>query len=426
LRRYCLELVIATILLVGLVGCINWIVDPFDVYRMVREEGFNEYKSQYGKYARLAKIVQIEKNPRRNLALGNSRTQMGVDMSHPLWEGYSGWNLAVNGANIYLIRRFLEHAAAVSPLEKVVIGIDFGMFNGQNIRELNDESYFAVDKNGDRNRLHRFKQYVLTLGTYSALLASIETLRKQRPIDNVYALDGRRFTSQARMKVLEDGGHDKEFSALERRSVELYWDPCLKKIVYGYDTALGQTTMDEFRKIIDLVVRRKIKMYLVISPCHARLFDAEYNMGLGAKVEQWKRDITSIVDQANMRNVDMPVELWDFSGYSAYSTEAVPPAADHKSLMQWYVDPSHYSVELGHIMLSRIMGNETSSPFGRRLTASSLDRVLQQHHLAREEYYRREPVLSRMLRDRVLNTLETLKEQNSRCGKTKLLNQDGE
>jgi hypothetical protein len=300
------------------------------------------------------------------------------------------------------------------------------MFNGHGYKGFGDESYFAVDKNGGRNRLHRFRQHILILGTYSVLWASIETLRKQKPIDNAYALDGRRLTSHARMKVLEDGGHDKEFSALERRSVEMYWDVSACNLVYRYETLQGWSTLDDFRKILELALQKKIKLYLVISPCHARLFDAESNMGLDSKIEQWKRDITLIVDEANVRNEGAPIELWDFSGYSSYTMEDVPDARDRKTLMQWYVDPSHYSVELGNIMLDRMLGKAISNPFGLRLTGLSLDNVLEQYHIARDEYYRREPVLSRTLRAKVLNTLEKLKKQDDQCGKTEFVNQNGE
>ena len=411
MRKYCIQLLIAVILITSIVGCFNWIVDPFDVYRIIRKEGFNAHKSQYGKYARLAKIIQIERYPRVNVALGNSRTQMGIDMSHPFWNGKEGWNLAVNGADIYLIRRFLEHAIVVAPLEKVFIGIDFGMFNGRSIQKLEDERYFAVNKNGELNHWHKLKQYILTLGTFSALSASIETLRKQRLIDNAYGLDGRRLTSHARMKVQGDGGHDKEFSTLEKRTVEIYWDSINGKIEYKHQIAPGWTTMDEFRKIIDLGQKNKIKMYFVISPCHARWFDAEYNLGLGAKVEQWKRNVTQIVDQANLMNDQVLIELWDFSGYSLYSMEEVPPASDQKTLMQWYVDPSHYSVELGHIMLDRILEKAASSEFGIQLTASAIEEILQQQRQERQDYLKAEPHLTTLLREKVLGTIEELKQQ---------------
>ena len=129
LKKYILQLAVTILLLGGMVICFNWIVDPFDVYRVVRKKGFNAYKVSYEHFARLAKVIQVEKYPKPGLALGSSRAQLGIDMSHPLWDGRGGWNLAVNGANMYELRRLLEHAAAVSRLEKVVIGVDFYMFN---------------------------------------------------------------------------------------------------------------------------------------------------------------------------------------------------------------------------------------------------------------------------------------------------------
>ena len=411
LKKYILQLAVTILLLGGMVICFNWIVDPFDVYRVVRKEGFNAYKVSYEHFARLAKVIQVEKYPKPGLALGSSRAQLGIDMSHPLWDGRGGWNLAVNGANMYEIRRLLEHAAAVSKLEKVVIGVDFYMFNIYAFKGFGDESHFFADQNGHRNPWHRIRQNVLALCTGSAFFAGIKTLRKQDPMDNNFSQDGRMLTDRERMKVIQDGGFNKKFTKIERVFASGGWTPCANR-AFCYGAPSGLNMLDEFRKTIDLAVREKIKLYVVISPIHARLMETLYGVGLGAEFEQWKRDMTRIVDQANSRGGDAPVELWDFSGCSVYSTEAVPTDSERNKLMRWYVDPSHYSVELGNIMLDRLLGKKSQSVFGNRLSASSIEAVLEEQRSAREEFRHRNPVLINLIKN---NIFQYGQKREKRC-----------
>jgi len=391
---------VTLLLLGGMVICFNWIVDPFDVYRVVRKEGFNACKVSYEHSARLAKVIQVEKYPRPGLVLGSSRAQLGIDMSHPLWDGRGGWNMAVNGANMYEIRRLLEHAAAVSNLEKAVIGVDFYMFNIYSFKGFGDESYFFTDQNGHRNPWHRLRQNVLTLCTGSAFFAGIKTLRKQGPMDNNFSQDGRMLTDRERMKVIQGGGFNKKFMKVEREFASGGWTPCANR-AFSYGDPSGLNMLDEFRKTIDLAVREKIKLYVVISPIHARLLETLHGVGLGAEFEQWKRDMTRIVDKANAKSGEAPVEFWDFSGCSVYSTEAVPTDSKRNGVMRWYVDPSHYSVELGNIMLDRLLGKAGESVFGKRLTASSIEAALEEQRSAREVFRHRNPVLIKLIKNNI-------------------------
>ena len=414
LAKYCLQMSIALAVLVGIVIGVNWIVDPFDVYRVVRKRGFNACKPTYEHYARLAKIIQVEKIPKAGLALGSSRTQYGVDMSHPFWEGKGGWNLAVNGANMYVLRRFFEHSAAVAPLEKVIIGLDFFMFNGLNHQELSDDSYFATDKNGHFNKRRWLRQYVLTLGTGSAFFASIKTLRKQKPIDDEFALDGRMLTSRERKKILKGTGFNKKFLKIEKEFALSNWTSCANN-AFTYESAQGYNMMDEFRKVVALANQRKIKLYLIISPIHARLVETLYGVELGTKFEQWKRDLKEIVDQSNAQTGHPPVELWDFTGYSVYTTEPVPSDSERNKPMQWYLDPSHYSVELGNIMLDRLTGKNSPYPFGDQLTSASIDHVLGKERMERADFNRAHTELANLIRGNAAKFYQERKRNGKYC-----------
>lgn len=414
LAKYCLQMSIALAVLAGIVIGVNWIVDPFDVYRVVRKRGFNACKPTYEHYARLAKIVQVEKFPKPGLALGSSRTQYGVDMSHPLWQGKGGWNLAVNGANIYVVRRFFEHAAVVAPLERVVIGLDFYMFNGLKHQELSDDSYLAVDNTNNLNQWHQLRQYVLTLCTNSAFLASLKTLTKQKSFDNQYAPDGRALTNRERRKILKGAGFNKKFLKIEEEFALGNWTSCANN-AFSYESAQGYNMMDEFRRVVTLANQKKIKLYLIISPIHARLVETLYSVELGSSFEQWKRDLKKIVDQSNAQIGHPPVELWDFTGYSEYTTEPVPSDSERNKPMQWYLDPSHYSIELGNIMMDRLVGKNGPYSFGDYLTKSSIEDTLEKQRIEREKFCQSHRQLTDLIKTNASQYYEIRKKSGEIC-----------
>ena len=57
-RSYFIAVLSLLFALAATVVLMNWLVDPLDVYRVVRKEGFNSIKSSYIPYARLAKPSQ--------------------------------------------------------------------------------------------------------------------------------------------------------------------------------------------------------------------------------------------------------------------------------------------------------------------------------------------------------------------------------
>jgi hypothetical protein len=70
------------------------------------------------------------------------------------------------------------------------------------------------------------------------------------------------------------------------------------------------------------------------------------------------------------------IALWDFGGFHAISTEVVPPVGDHRTHMRWYRDTSHYSPDVGDMIVARIMGEAAPGAVplsGSLLTPATID-----------------------------------------------------
>jgi hypothetical protein len=93
--------------------------------------------------------------------------------------------------------------------------------------------------------------------------------------------------------------------------------------------------------------------------------------GLWPAFEDWKRRLTEIAAGGGET-----VALWDFSGFSEYSTEMIPGPGDRQTEVRWYWEAGHFKKELGDVVLDRVLLSEgTVGPdgFGVRLTPANID-----------------------------------------------------
>jgi len=129
---------------------------------------------------------------------------------------------------------------------------------------------------------------------------------------------------------------------------------------------------------------------MFISPVHARYLEWYREVGWWPLYEAWKRGLVDSVDAAVNEGGQQPaVALWDFGGFHAISTETVPPVGDHRTHMRWYRDTSHYSPDVGDLVLARILGGpgqETSPLPDSRLTKASIDDAISRIRLEALRY----------------------------------------
>ena len=97
----------------------------------------------------------------------------------------------------------------------------------------------------------------------------------------------------------------------------------------------------------------------------------------------------------------MHIELWDFYGYDAYSTEPVPAGG---RALRWFIDPDHYTHVLGDIVLRRIFEG-TDGSFGVRLTPENIEDHLKQVRGTQASYRTTQHADAERVRD--IHTLAT-------------------
>jgi hypothetical protein len=145
----------------------------------------------------------------------------------------------------------------------------------------------------------------------------------------------------------------------------------------------GQTTFafdrrnsaanEALRRIIELCGREHIELHLVIYPYHAQMQLLFYESNLWPAYEGWKRYLATAVRSS--ASVGTRVTLWDFSGFDAYSTEAIPPRGDTRTQLAYYWEAGHFKSTLGDLVLDRVLdyGSSTPPSFGVVLTPETVN-----------------------------------------------------
>jgi hypothetical protein len=165
--------------------------------------------------------------------------------------------------------------------------------------------------------------------------------------------------------------------------------------------------MQRFAETLRLAANHQTRVIVVMLPVHA--LDLEMircQVGGSAPLEKWKRDLVSTMTAFRQEQPQAPaIPLWDFSGYSGYTADPVPPKGDPHA-MTWYWEPSHFRKELGDLLIARILNqpapnNHDISTFGVQIDQSNIQSHLSQLRADREIFVRQFANEIRLIEERV-------------------------
>lgn len=394
-KAYLKGLGLVMVVLLGGVAALNWSVDPYEVFGSPRREGFNRYKHGTRENARIAKVYMVERVQPRSIVVGSSRAEMAYDPAHSGLP-QPGFNLSVEGAGIYEIRRLVQHALAVAPVEEVLVALDYFAFSAD--RESGrgfEETRLAVQADGTPTP-RRHSDVVEALFSYSALKLSWKTLAsaRQRPGYIINEAGFREIWDDNR-DILRKGGFRRAFVENEAVNATGYYGPAERPLRLR-DDRRGVDTLLWFEQLVADCRVRGVRLHLLIFPVHARLQEVIRARGLWSHYAAWKKALTDIVAaQTPLIGWPAPPELWDFATLAAPNQEAVPPVGDTTTVMRYYREASHGTKALGDLVLDRVFhpANMESIPahFGIRLTPENIAQELARQRSALDRWHAEHP-----------------------------------
>jgi hypothetical protein len=370
--RFVLTWLAAMLGLAVLVSGFNALIDPYDVFGSPRHAGINRFKPEAKNHSMLAKTYQIERFHPQTVLLGPSRVHIGINAHSPAWPaamqpiynyGIPGWS------GTYTSFRCLEEAASTGSLQNAVVFIDFqAMFMPETSAVVpeEDQRRMLVREDGSPNPLRtgqRLKDTFLSLFTIGALADSASTILEQRA---AVVLD------------LPPDGSSTEADFINAAHADGMYDLFAQKDATEVDRAHGLAeamaglkgdlpNMDLVARMIAFSRDHGIKLTMVLSPSHADALELYWRAGLWPRVEQFKTQLAATVAKEGRG----AVPLWDFTEYSAWTTEPVPASGDRHTGTQWFWEPTHFKKTLGELMIRRIFDDDPT-PFGLALTPENV------------------------------------------------------
>jgi len=113
-----------------LAGFISFVIDPYGLYQTTNVIGLNQQKEGVRNKIRLVKSLELPLRKPRTLIMGTSRVHDGINPDHPSLQDYSPvYNFAVDMNRIHETLLLLRHATENTDVKRVVLGLDFFMFN---------------------------------------------------------------------------------------------------------------------------------------------------------------------------------------------------------------------------------------------------------------------------------------------------------
>lgn len=394
-KKYLITWLTVLILFLLVAMTVNYFVNPYAMFNTANIAGFNEIKPAVQTRVSQAKPYQVLGVEPKGLIIGNSRPEMGLDPEHQCWPESAKpvFNMATPGISFYRQVRFAQHAVAAGDVKLVVFGMDFIDFlvrpgvNADPTKWPVDEREsvsLLVDGLGqtrDQFAMDRLKDMFKALASLNTLSDSVVTVvRQNHPSATTRTWLG--FNEGERIylpiihsegqKVLFKQKNDEVAARLARYPWRIY-----------HSGTTWSTSFEALRRLIDYLKQKDIKLILFVNPYHADYLETIHRANLWRKFELWKSRLAEISEETQ-------VELWDFSDYDRYSTEALKQDGKRGHMIEWFWEPAHYKRELGDKMLTSMLsetcGVSEHVYYGEKINMTRIDQHLSKIRQRRKEY----------------------------------------
>ena len=375
----------------GIVALFNFVVDPYDISRILSVSRLNGQKPAELQRARLRKPLDLWRQHYDGIALGTSQVEMGMDTDNPSlsMRGINLYNAGISEERPFEQALLLGHAAETSGIKFALVSLDFLRYVGGGGRP----EFLARDW----TRWHGAADYIKSLISASSLHDSLMTIAAS-------------WTNMPTMKYLPRGWFNMEeyfavkgpldsrteFDQVDAAYLNGVYQPILERQIELARSGFDHTAV---RDMMATARQHGIALRFFIPPSHARQAEIITFLGIEPLFEQWESELACLLAQEAAADPNRrPFPIWDFSGYNSVTTEAIPPL--HSKLpMRWYYDSVHFSSRTGRAIQDRLLGLPSDDlgdmeDFGNKLTPSAMSAHFEERDQDRSRYLTMHPEVS--------------------------------
>ena len=370
------------VLLAGLAG-LNMFMNPYGHFDSPRINGINKLSLGFNHRAALTKALAISRVQPETIILGNSRAETAYDPEHPGFTWRPAYNLALGGAGLREMRRYFLETLAQGRVRHLLLALDLTMLDPAAI-DVNTvpEDVLLTDSSGrSLGNVRQWRRLASLLLSSTATSDSVWTLTHQHKPVASYFPSGQRNESADTEQVVREGGPRKASRGIESN----FLASSLQSISAG-DFSAYNALMTQLLEMFSLAAKDNIRITLITNPIHAREVYLFAAAGLWPEYEKWKHDLVALVAKSPRPDL---IDLWDFSGVSTCTAEAMPPEGNAEARMHWYRESSHFQKILGDIVLDKaLLGKESATcpGLGRRLAPDTIEALLAEQRSALKQW----------------------------------------
>jgi len=349
--RYCLISFALTLLLSAGVALRTCSFDPYQLYPdRTGVSGNGSLDLFY--HLRLHKPYAIEAVRAEHLILGSSRSAR-LPPDRLAATGVPAYNASLPGATLRELRRMLEHAQAVNPLQSAVLGLDYYMFrrgHSEQVAHYADARLRKLNP-GATDRIsylfRRLKDLWFSLLSTRAL------------VDGSVAVRG-----GSRRKYLADGTWIVTRKNLSR---PYRWYKMQTRQKYAeFDDQDNELDMQELDLLLSFARDNGIEIGVVLSPMHGAIMNAIRLAGKWQAYLNWQRRLTQFVATSYPE-----VAVYGFEANPEFVLEPMQQQAP------LFRDGIHYTQRAGVAILSCILRACEAALKSERLTGDSVNAYLE-------------------------------------------------
>lgn len=379
LRAYCRMMVLSVCLLGATVAFLNWLLDPYQVYRHSVSESLRPFKRRL--IHRVAKAEVALRESHDVLLLGDSRVAAGFDVDHPALSKFGRiYNLSMAASSVYEQTRMLDLVFQNTKSKpKLLI---WGISPEFVVRDRCPRTEFDFDASLLNPQLSFVEYHLRNLLSIDATRHTIWVLRD--------CFDSRR--ERRGSTKTSNGG----FTSVAAATSQMVSHETFAAVLPAHNSYLAENLplprVAELEGPLKDCFRRcrehQIELKIVIPPVHSVFVERMCQLGLSDRIERGKRDLVRLASEANLTaGGARPIEVWDFTVFAGPPTEKYP-TPEAPAPMRWYQDAQHFRSSLGDLVLNQIFNRPHDFPnFGTELTAANIEEHLVAQRVARNAYH---------------------------------------
>ncbi len=359
MRRYRRWFLAIAMGVLGVLGAVNYVVDPFWIHRGPWSSYWRPIALQLS--SRVAKGEVAARDPVDVAIVGDSRTLRGVDPTHPaLARVGRTYNFGMPAATVGETADLMAVLLQDNPHRPTLI-----------LWVLQPE-FLVVDRRPQHHWDYAFSR--LNREQTAAVRWFHSVWSREATLRSLDLVKGRWTTQEAAFlgsPDRTDGDRIVNRKTFERECQVL-------RTLYLQETTppVGVEMEQPVGRMFDACARRGVRLEVVIAPSHAIYWKCLDEIGWTDRVELGKRTLVKLAHAAESspRGSEAhasKVRIWDFSGFAGRAAERIPV---DDGPIHWHADPVHFTRSLGDAVVSRVMGEETTDgELGRELSTDNVE-----------------------------------------------------